>query len=514
MARNNQHKPLPPLSLIGSHIMRYWKMQKNDKQILELLRTRHLNGTRYGIGLTRFREIREGMGLFRSRKQGHNIETIREAMLRLRVQYPKAGQREISGLLFHEENMSVPRSVIRSYFAIYEPELVRQRRANRLKRKRFWAAGGNDMWCVDQHDKWKYKYGLALHSGLDPFYGYIHWLKIWWTNSNPRLILSYYLNEVEQSGYMPLVSQSDPGVENFRLANGHTLLRHWHDPSLKGTLQHRWMNEKKNVMPEIGWSQLRRRWTPGFEDILDIGVNNGWYDPSNLLQALVFRWVFIPWLQKELDAYRERVNNTAKRADKNKVLPHGVPSHMREAPEEFGILDFKVKVDPDSVVYVRNLYAPPDHEVFELVPPDFAQLAAEFYTQMGQPPVLRTNVWDIYMGILTRFQHLDNMHRVPAELDERWGYTLTMARDDYQDDIALIPNLSPLHNGSDVVGLQGLKYMGGVNNGLGLNEEQASKLDEMTNHDEPLPEGEADLEEGDQLMAWFSDEEDEPEQNM
>ncbi|KAJ7468305.1 hypothetical protein B0H11DRAFT_46837, partial [Mycena galericulata] len=186
----------------------------------------------------------------------------------------------------------------------------------------------------------------------------------------------------------------------------------------------------------------------------------------------------------------------------------------REAPEEFGILDFKVKVDPDSVVYVRNLYAAPDHEVFELVPPDFAQLAAEFYTQMGQPPVLRTNVWDIYMGILTRFQHLDNMHRVPAELDEHWGYTLTMARDDYQDDIALIPNLSPLHNGSDVVGLQGLKYMGGVNNGLGLNEEQASKLDEMTNHDEPLPEGEADLEEGDQLMAWFSDEEDEPEQNM
>ncbi|KAJ7481304.1 ankyrin repeat-containing domain protein [Mycena galericulata] len=45
-------------------------------------------------------------------------------------------------------------------------------------------------------------------------------------------------------------------------------------------------------------------------------------------------------------------------------------------------------------------------------------------------------------------------------------------------------------------------------------EEQASKLDKMTNHDEPLPEGEADLEEGDQLMAWFSDEEDEPEQNI
>lgn len=47
------------------------------------------------------------------------------------------------------------------------------------------------------------------------------------------------------------------------------------------------MSEKKNVMPEIGWSQLRHRWTPGFEDILEVGVNNGWYDPNNLLQAYV-----------------------------------------------------------------------------------------------------------------------------------------------------------------------------------------------------------------------------------
>ncbi|KAJ7890228.1 hypothetical protein B0H13DRAFT_1626474, partial [Mycena leptocephala] len=56
---------------------------------------------------------------------------------------------------------------------------------------------------------------------------------------------------------------------------------------------------------------------------------------------LVFRWLFIPWLQLELDPYRERVNNTAKRADKNKVLPHGVPNHMYKAPEDFGVLDFK-----------------------------------------------------------------------------------------------------------------------------------------------------------------------------
>lgn len=59
---------------------------------------------------------------------------------------------------------------------------------------------------------------------------------------------------------------------------------------------------------------------------------------------MIFRWVFIPWLQKELDSYRERVNNTAKRADKNKILPHGVPNHMFKSTENYGALDFKVRL--------------------------------------------------------------------------------------------------------------------------------------------------------------------------
>lgn len=119
---------------------------------------------------------------------------------------------------------------------------------------------------------------------------------------------------------MTLVTQSDLGTENFGIANGHTLLRQWHDPALQGTLQHRWMRTKKNVMPEITWPQLRHRFTPGFENLLDAGVHNGWYDAGNTLQIMIFRWIFIPWLQRELNAYKDRVNNTAKRRDRNKVI--------------------------------------------------------------------------------------------------------------------------------------------------------------------------------------------------
>ncbi|KAJ7465042.1 hypothetical protein FB451DRAFT_1352670 [Mycena latifolia] len=360
----NQHKPNPPLEEIAPHIQHYWKMRKNDKEIVRLLNAHHIDSSKYGLG-----------------------------------------------------------NIVTDYFSIYELELVKERRKNRLRRKRFWAAGVNDLWAVDQHDKWKYKFGLALHSGIDPFIGRIHWMKIWWTNSNPRLILSYYVDAVEELGLTPLVSQSDPG------------------------LQHRWMREKKNVMPEIGWSQLRHRFTPGFEDILDVGVNNGWYDPHNLVEALVFRWVFIPWLQKELDSYCDRVNNTAKRADRNKILPYGVPNHMFEHPGDYGVLDFKIQVQSGAIKEVRDLYAPQDHEVFQLVPPDFNEIIVGMYAEIGKPPVTRESCWDIYLQLLNDFhvEQSDQLNRMIDE-DEPRG------QDDMDEDVELFAWFSDeeFAGGSDI----------------------------------------------------------------
>jgi hypothetical protein len=80
---------------------------------------------------------------------------------------------------------------------------------------------------------------------------------------------------------VPLVTQSDGGSENFGIANGHTIIRHQLDPSLSDTLQHRWMRKTKNIKSEVNWSNFRRDFAPGFEDMLEQGVNNGWYDVHN-----------------------------------------------------------------------------------------------------------------------------------------------------------------------------------------------------------------------------------------
>ncbi|KAG2028797.1 hypothetical protein BDR03DRAFT_882683, partial [Suillus americanus] len=157
-------------------------------------------------------------------------------------------------------------------------------------------------------------------------------------------------------------------------------------------------------MPEIMWSQLRRCFTPGFESLLDHGVNAGWYDTNNTVQVLVFRWVFIPWLQQELNAYRDCINNSLKWCDRNKILPHGVPNIIYEAAEDFGALDFKIKLEQEAIDHVRSAYIKPSHLVFDLVPEVFGECISQFYDGLGRPAVTRQSAWEIYLQLLEMLQ--------------------------------------------------------------------------------------------------------------
>ncbi|KAI6105017.1 hypothetical protein EV401DRAFT_1893017 [Pisolithus croceorrhizus] len=304
---------------------------------------------------------------------------------------------------------------------------------------------------------------------------------------------------VEELGHIPLVTQSDPGTENFGIANAQSMLRQWHDPELVSTLQHRWMWHKKNITPEIMWSQLRHRFTPGFEAILEHGVKEGWYDIENTLERLVFCWLFIPWLQEELLGYRDCVNNTAKRRDCNKILPHGIPNLIYESAGDYGALDFRVKVDPAAIEHVRKLYIKPTHTVFDLVPPAFGAFIEEFYVHMGRPSVTRQNVWTIYRGLCNMIrQHADALTVLKSP-------SLAPTSDNYDDDEF------PLYEGRDLLfnETEGNYYMGGLRGGLGLavpGNEHLRQLNELEN-DEPVIDDDGPV----LILPAFSDDEEQNE---
>jgi hypothetical protein len=127
----------------------------------------------------------------------------------------------------------------------------------------------------------------------------------------------------------------------------------------------------------------------------------------------------------------------------------------------------QIHVEPAAIKIVRDLYAPPDHPVFQLVPPTFDQLAKEFYQTMGQPVVTRGNVWDVYLALLNHFHQLDEAH---ANYHNQWKAIFTENQDENLGEIELLEGLEGLRGGQDIYGPDGSYYMGGVNNGAGLGE--------------------------------------------
>ena len=84
-----------------------------------------------------------------------------------------------------------------------DPVGVAARRAGRIRRRVFYAAGVNHIWAFDQHDKWQ-RFGLRLHLGIEPFAGFLLWLIVWWTNSNPKLVAREYFRAAREYGGMYL----------------------------------------------------------------------------------------------------------------------------------------------------------------------------------------------------------------------------------------------------------------------------------------------------------------------
>jgi hypothetical protein len=63
-----------------------------------------------------------------------------------------------------------------------------------------------------------------------------------------------------------------------------------------------------------------------------------------------------------------------------------------------------VEVSDELFDQVERLYAPPDDDVFQLVPPIFEEHVVQVYNDVGKPPVTDETFWDVYSRMQRRFQ--------------------------------------------------------------------------------------------------------------
>jgi hypothetical protein len=105
---------------------------------------------------------------------------------------------------------------------------------------------------------------------------------------------------------------------------------------------------------------------------------------------------------------------------------------------------------------MEQIYAPPDHVVFTLVPPTFHERASELYLSIGEPEVTVKTFWDIYRNLLGRLRE-----PMDDQLTEVLNtFQANIAND--EEDMALLPNMEPFRLGQplDLGGRS--TYMGGL----------------------------------------------------
>ncbi|KAK7027800.1 hypothetical protein R3P38DRAFT_3315318 [Favolaschia claudopus] len=409
-------------------IQKYFALGYSDGKIARECMD-HFDKNVYGLSTSTVKRRRKQIQLLSTVKQAVTWEDLEPMYKELRQKFPNLGARDMVAKLRLLYGVKISEMVLLRYLREHDSEGIARRKAKRFVRKRFWSAGVMDVLCFDQHDKWK-RFGLWLHLGMDPFTGRIAWVKIWWSNRNSKLVTSYFIDACREIGGIPMISQSDLGPENFGIANCQTATRQRLDVTLVGSMQHRWVNKKAmNVKPEATWSVLRRNFCVAFE-------------------TLIFRWLVIPWVQHELDVWRFMRNSTPRRADKNSLLPHGIPDMIAEKPEKFQCKDYKVIVTPEIFDEMDSLWAPRDDPIFDLVPPTFGAQITGLYQYIGAPEINLNSLWDVYTDLLTCFT---------PEIHLGLAYVIDHADDNFEESPELLEGQADLPQAEGE-----WQYLGGV----------------------------------------------------
>ena len=106
---------------------------------------------------------------------------------------------------------------------------------------------------------------------------------------------------------------------------------------------------------------------------------------------------------------------------------------------------------------VKNLYAPKDHPVFELVPQTFHDRANNLYSAIGRPEITQETFWDIYLELL---------NRIRDEQDEELTNIISSRRElentTSDEDMPLLPDMQPFRLGQRLNVGGSVNYIGGL----------------------------------------------------
>ena len=156
-----------------------------------------------------------------------------------------------------QSGYNIPRDTVYDLMCILDTEGIAQRKRRRLKRRQYASKGPNYVWHIDSYDKLK-RFGIAINGCIDGFSRNIIWLDANTTNSDPRVISSYFTEAVKRMNGCPQRVRTDLGTENTYIEQMQTWLRRNHRDRLAGENSFLYGKSTHNQRIEWFWGLLRK----------------------------------------------------------------------------------------------------------------------------------------------------------------------------------------------------------------------------------------------------------------
>lgn len=186
-----------------------------------------------------------------------------------------------------ERGIRVRKEDVRILLSQLDPVNSQARQRRRLRRRQYFSQGPNFIWHVDSYDKLK-PYGICINGCIDGYSRRIIWLKAAYTNSDPKVIGSYFVEAIEQAGGYPRLLRTDMGTENALVRDIQQYLRRNDEDDRAGERSYITGASTANQRIESWWGQMRKEgiehWIQQLGQLKDEGLFSGDFLDKALVQ--------------------------------------------------------------------------------------------------------------------------------------------------------------------------------------------------------------------------------------
>ena len=200
------------LNLGEEELIKYYCSTANNftkNEICSILNTHH------GMSMT-VRRMKYLCNKYGLQRRKHITDSVLEHMVANELETSNAlvGFRQMAELVSLKYCVRVAKERVRCTLKRLDPEGVKERSRNVIKRRVYETFGPNDVYHIDGNDKLK-KWGFCIHRCVDGFSRKLLWLKVATTNNDPLVIANYYLQHIKTHKIVPNSIRMDKGSENI-----------------------------------------------------------------------------------------------------------------------------------------------------------------------------------------------------------------------------------------------------------------------------------------------------------